>query len=107
LVTLYCNFDFIGSKDARAHEERTVVAANFSNTTTHWDKTTDVLTQLDWRQTPDLTVHWLIEKTSLWGETGIDIILLVGFGIAIAAGLLIIFLFFRRKKKKSENEQKS
>ena len=89
-----------------AGEERTVVAAIFSDNIAHWDKTTGVLTQLDWTQSPDLKHHWLIEKTSLWGETGIDIMLLVGFGIAIVAVLLIILLFFRRKKKKSENEQK-
>ena len=90
-----------------ADEERTVVAANFSNTTTHWDKTTGILTQLDWKQTPDLTVHWLIEKTSLWGQPGIDMILIVGLGFAIVIVLLIVLLFFRRKKKKSENEQKA
>jgi hypothetical protein len=89
-----------------AGEERTVVAAIFSDNIAHWDKNTGVLTQLDWSQSPDLKHHWLIEKTSLWGETGIDIMLLVGFGIAIVAVLLIILLFFRRKKKKSENEHK-
>jgi hypothetical protein len=86
-------------------EERTVVAAIFSDNIAHWDKNTGVLTQLDWSQSPDLKHHWLIEKTSLWGETGIDIMLLVGFGVAIVAVLLIILLFFRRKKKKSEIEQ--
>jgi len=89
-----------------ADEERTVVAAIFSNTTTHWDKTTGVLTQLDWKQTPDLTVHWLIEKTSLWGQPEIDIMLLVGLGITVVAVLLLVLLFFRRKKKKNMNEEK-
>ena len=71
-----------------------------------WDKNTGVLTQGDWNYSPDLQSHWLLEETSLWGQSGLDIVLVVGLIIAVAAILLIVFLILRRKKKTTENPKK-
>ena len=89
-----------------AGETRSLVATSITEGVLHWDANTGVLTQNDWKLSPDLELHWLLEKTNLWGQIGIDMILVAGLGIAIVASLTILFLFFRRKKKKDKNDRK-
>jgi hypothetical protein len=87
-----------------AGEERTVVASAFSGGSTHWDQISGVTTQSDWTSPSGLKTKWLLEKTSLWGSgTGLDLILIVGLVVAVAA-ILFIVLFFVRRKKRKEHE---
>ena len=85
-----------------AGETRSLVAISITEGVVHWDKNTGVLTQGDWNYSPDLQSHWLLEETSLWGQSGLDIVLVVGLIIAVAAALLIVLVFIRRKKKTTE-----
>ena len=87
-----------------AGETRSLVATSITEGVLHWDVNTGVLTQNDWKLSPDLELHWLLEKTNLWGQTGIDMIFVAGLGISIVVTLTILFLFFRRKKKKDKND---
>ena len=87
-----------------AGETRSLVATSITEGVLHWDVNTGVLTQNDWKLSPDLELHWLLEKTNLWGQTGIDMIFVAGLGISIVVTLTILFLFFRRKMKKDKND---
>ena len=86
-----------------AGEELTVIWSMFSDGNIHWDKTTGVLTQYDGNYSPTLEAKWLLTKTSLWGSgTGLDLILIAGLVMAVAAILLIVLFFVRRKKRKEQ-----
>ena len=52
-----------------AGEERTVVWATFSGNTLHWDQDTGVLCQADWNWSSNYEARWILDKTSLWGQT--------------------------------------
>jgi hypothetical protein len=58
-----------------AGEERILVWSNLlEGWTSHWDKTTGVLTHTDYVISPTLQVKYVLDKTSLWGShrTGSD-----------------------------------
>ena len=52
-----------------AGEERTVVWATFLGNALHWDQDTGVLCQADWNWSSDYDARWILDKTSLWGQT--------------------------------------
>ena len=99
------NIDIQGAENYEyAGEERTVVWATFLGNTLHWDQDSGVLCQADWNWSSDYEARWILDKTSLWGQNGLDVTLIAILGMA-AAILIILFLFIRRKKKDEKNKK--
>lgn len=97
--------DIDGTEEyAYAGEERTLLWAIEDFGTFHWDKETGIQVQYD-SEVDGVPRKIQLEKTSLWEitdestEAGLDLILIVGLGVAIVAILLIMFLIIRRRKK--------
>lgn len=99
------SIDIDGTEEyAFAGEERTLLWATEDFGTFHWDKETGIQVQYD-SEVDGVPRKIQLEKTSLWEstdettETGLDLTLIVGLGVAIVAILLVMFLILRRRKK--------